>query len=243
MTKEEQILKMFEMQEKLNNETNGPAWKGGVAKNGKTINWRRAIWLEAAEAVESFGWKHWKDIAKEVDRENVKVEVVDIWHFAMSDVLASMDSDVPEIIVGALGSMGSFVVPDDEKTEKISTDEQQMQAFENMAEEAFSSRSEHSLVNTFFILCDRVGLTMDELYSMYMSKNMLNSLRQELGYQEGTYQKEWICEDISPMPVEDNRIILHMFRENPEMELEELKELYKEEYKKETEKNTSGLKP
>ena len=243
MTSNDKILRMFQMQEKLNSETNGPDWKEGVSSNGKPINWRRAIWLEAAEAVESYPWKHWKDINASVDRENVKVETVDIWHFGMSEVLANMKDNSPEEIVSALDSMGTFIVDGDIEKDNYTENERQMRAFESMAEEAFSSRSEYSLVNTFFELCDSVDLSVDELYSMYMSKNMLNSLRQELGYQEGTYQKEWIYEEISPMPLEDNKIILHMFRENEGKPLDEIKKLYTERYTQAEEQNSPTIKP
>jgi hypothetical protein len=35
--------------------------------------------MEAAEAIDSFNWKHWKDIEGEPDLDNAKVELVDIW--------------------------------------------------------------------------------------------------------------------------------------------------------------------
>jgi hypothetical protein len=39
--------------------------------------------MEAAEAIDSFNWKHWKNIESEPDLDNAKVELVDIWHFIM----------------------------------------------------------------------------------------------------------------------------------------------------------------
>ena len=36
---------------------------------------------------------------------------------------------------------------------------------------------------------------MDELYRQYVGKNVLNSFRQDYGYKEGTYIKNWNCEE------------------------------------------------
>ncbi|MCK5855130.1 MAG: dUTP diphosphatase, partial [Sulfurovaceae bacterium] len=56
-----QILQMLSLQQQLNDATNGENWEEGVTKNGKKIDWRRCIYLEAAELVESYPWKHWKN--------------------------------------------------------------------------------------------------------------------------------------------------------------------------------------
>jgi len=83
------ILQMLELQQQLNDSTNGLNWENGVTKNGKQINWRRCIYLETAELVESYPWKHWKNINASPDYDNIKIEIVDIWHFVMSEALRS----------------------------------------------------------------------------------------------------------------------------------------------------------
>jgi len=81
------IETMLRLQQQLNDATNGTGWEKGITKNGKQIDWRRCIWLEAAELVESYPWKHWKNIAANPDYANIKIEAVDIWHFVMSEAL------------------------------------------------------------------------------------------------------------------------------------------------------------
>ena len=78
---------MLVLQQQLNDNTNGTGWEKGLTKNGKQIDWRRCIYLEAAELVESYPWKHWKNIDASPDYENIKIEAVDIWHFVMSEAL------------------------------------------------------------------------------------------------------------------------------------------------------------
>ena len=45
----------------------------------------RAIWVECAELLDHFGWKWWKQQPTDVDQ--VQLEIVDIWHFGLSDLL------------------------------------------------------------------------------------------------------------------------------------------------------------
>ena len=75
---------MLQLQNSLNDATNGDTWTEGVTKNHKTINWRRCIYMECAEMIDSFSWKHWKNIDKDPDWDNLQIEVIDVWHFILS---------------------------------------------------------------------------------------------------------------------------------------------------------------
>ena len=81
------IKEMMQMQDRLNRATAGESWKWGTASNGKKINWWRCIHMEAAEFINSFPWKHWKDVGAKPDIENAKMELVDIWHFILSEAI------------------------------------------------------------------------------------------------------------------------------------------------------------
>jgi hypothetical protein len=83
----EKIKAMLTLQQQLNDATNGQGWEKGHTQHGKSIDWRRCIYLEAAELIESYPWKHWKNIDASPDYENIKIEAVDIWHFVMSEAL------------------------------------------------------------------------------------------------------------------------------------------------------------
>ncbi|PIQ04098.1 MAG: dUTPase, partial [Piscirickettsiaceae bacterium CG18_big_fil_WC_8_21_14_2_50_44_103] len=87
------IQEMLTMQNTLNELTNGTDWRSGVTHLGKEIDWRRCIVMEAAELIDSYPWKHWKSVDAQVDIENVRVELVDIWHFLLSLALAHFESD------------------------------------------------------------------------------------------------------------------------------------------------------
>ena len=83
----DKILQMLELQQELNDATNGLGWENGMTKNDKVIDWKRCTYLECAELIESYPWKHWKNIDAKPDYANIKIEAVDIWHFIMSQAL------------------------------------------------------------------------------------------------------------------------------------------------------------
>ena len=74
----DKVFEMLELQQQLNDATNGEGWEKGITKNGKLIDWKRCSYLECAELIESYPWKHWKNIDAEPDYANIKIEAVDI---------------------------------------------------------------------------------------------------------------------------------------------------------------------
>ena len=51
------IEQMFDLQRQLNDHTNGVMWVDGITKENRKISWYRCIYMEAAEAIDSFNWK------------------------------------------------------------------------------------------------------------------------------------------------------------------------------------------
>jgi dimeric dUTPase (all-alpha-NTP-PPase superfamily) len=153
---------MITMQEAMNSKVH-PEWRE------QNFNWLRAIWLEAAEAVEHTDWKWWK--AGTINVDQVRMELVDIWHFILSanaqhgytPVLYSRDSVIHLPIKEAL---------------------------ENLALTALTE-STTRLSAAFFICLYDIGMDFDELYRLYVGKNILNFFRQNNGYKTGTYIKIW----------------------------------------------------
>lgn len=78
------IKQLLDKQYQLNNQTNGHHWVIRKTKSNKETNFARAIYMETAELIESYPWKHWKNLNAEVDILNVKIELVDILHFILS---------------------------------------------------------------------------------------------------------------------------------------------------------------
>ena len=164
----DQLLIMLEMQDAMNLRVN-PQWRQADSL------WYRAIWTECAEMLDHYGWKWWKHQSPDLDQ--VKLELVDIIHFAMSDyLLKEADNEaVAERIVQEISHPGEL---DDVRL-----------AIETMAQTTIAMRSMH--FSDFANLMQLLEMDFDQLYRLYVGKNVLNFFRQDHGYKEGSYIKVW----------------------------------------------------
>ena len=188
-----QILQMLKLQQQLNDATNGENWEEGVTKNGKKIDWRRCIYLESAELVESYPWKHWKNIDASADYENIKIELVDIWHFVMSEALrlyrVNNLGTIEELSqnIMAMEAYANLETPQENQLDNY----EQIALVEEMIKVLFCSDDIDQLTNSFLNLASKLGLNLSTLYALYIGKNILNKFRQDNGYKDGSYIKVW----------------------------------------------------
>jgi len=188
------ILQMLELQQELNDATNGLNWEEGTTKNGKKIDWRRCIYLEAAELVESYPWKHWKNIDATPDYANIKIEIVDIWHFIMSEAIRLYRVEN----IGSIIDISTTIIKMQEFDEFLTAKQgEQLDVYdeialvEEMIKTLFCENDINSLLISFLTMSSKLGLKLPELYELYIGKNILNKFRQNHGYKEGSYIKEW----------------------------------------------------
>jgi len=212
MTDEQKLKEMFFLQQKLNDETNGEGWENGYTKQGRIINWRRCTYMELAELIDSFNWKHWKDIDIEPDWDNVKIEVVDIWHFIMSLGLEEYKTlnkgDINDIVRYVIDSQyfNQFInepAPHPEEDIFII-----INTIEHFMKNALAGDSFGKLLDDFFEVALLCGVNLNILFKYYLGKNVLNKFRQDHGYKEGTYIKKWNGK-------EDNEVMLEILESKP----------------------------
>jgi dimeric dUTPase (all-alpha-NTP-PPase superfamily) len=185
------IHEMLSMQNTLNEMTNGPDWRSGVTQLGKVIDWRRCIVMESAELIDSYPWKHWKSVDAMTDIENVRVELVDIWHFLLSLTLEYFTAEKSADLLNK-----AFIESRVEPDSRALTINEQVQVHEKMMRVALDNREASevylfTLAKCFFEACWVADLSFEQMYQIYMAKNVLNKFRQDHGYKEGTYIKEW----------------------------------------------------
>ena len=223
----DKILLMLQLQAQLNDATNGDAWTKGITKNGKDINWKRCIYMECAEMVDSFSWKHWKSINQEPDWGNLQIEVVDVWHFIMSLAIENysqtMRGGIEDLAIN-ISSLDSFSKINVEKKDFAS----QNNVIEKVEDIMLATLSKNDLnleplIADFFDLTIMSGLDLETLYRLYVGKNVLNQFRQDNGYKDGSYMKIWDGE-------EDNVVMKHIWENNsdikPDVLYKELAKLY-----------------
>jgi len=204
------ILQMLQLQQQLNDATNGEGWEKGTTKNGKPINWKRCTYLECAELIESYPWKHWKNINAQPDYANIKIEAVDIWHFIMSQALE--DYKVQNIgsiedLAASINSLENFSLFIADITPRTKNYYEQIEVVEELMKILFCKGSTEELMKTFINVAIQSGLNLDSLYKLYIGKNILNKFRQDHGYKDGSYIKVWNEE-------EDNVTMQRLLEEN-----------------------------
>ncbi len=171
---------MFELQTKLNEKTNGVSWLDGTTKDGRDINWNRCIYMETAEAIDSFNWKHWKDITASDDWDNLLVEIIDIWHFVMSEAIR-LNFNYKNI--------NSNFATNKNKVELMKSLEKLMQLTTTAS--INNSAKINEIISVFLAILSYAGINIKDLYNRYIIKNQLNIFRQDNGYKDGSYNKIW----------------------------------------------------
>ena len=200
------VKEMFLMQQALNDETNGVGWEDGYTKNGKLINWKRCIYMECAELIDSFAWKHWKNISAAPDVNNIVIEIVDIWHFVMSYILEQYyGSKEIDHIVSDVTAVSGFA-----EFSSYAYDVREYSIYEivNDIELIIHETSGFELqigelLTDFFRVALKCGVSLDILFEKYIGKNVLNKFRQDHGYKEGSYRKIW-------GDLEDNEVLIEV---------------------------------
>ncbi|MFU8814426.1 MAG: dUTP diphosphatase [Pseudomonadales bacterium] len=136
----------------------------------------RAVWVECAELLDHFGWKWWKH--QQPDADQVKLELVDIWHFGLSEILRAeaLDHHVTRALMDVAADG-----PADAEAFRL--------AVENLAQQTLSDRS--FALAPFVAALRSLPLPLPELFRLYVGKNVLNHFRQDHGYQSGAYRKTW----------------------------------------------------
>ena len=175
----EKIKEMLDLQNKINEKVH-PHWRK------QNFEWYRAIWVECAELLDHYGWKWWKK--QSPNQAQIELELVDIWHFGLSILLSNYDIEksISLISEGMINQRGSGKFR--ENLEDFTSNTLQTRSFD---------------LKRFNQVMNDVGLTFEKLYVGYISKNVLNSFRQDKGYQAGTYIKDW-------GGIEDNEYLIRL---------------------------------
>ena len=223
----DKILLMLQLQVSLNEATNGEKWIEGITKNGKVINWKRCIYMECAEMIDSFTWKHWKNLDEDADWDNLQIEVIDVWHSIMSLAIenysVTLRGGVEDLAID-ISQLECFSKID-VKNELYAFQDDVIAKVEDIMLHSLTKETLNleALIADFFDLVIMSGLDLESLYKLYVGKNILNQFRQDNGYKEGSYIKVWDGQ-------EDNVVMKRIWEENenikPDVLYKELTKLY-----------------
>ena len=162
------LREMLELQHAHNQQVH-PQW------DKQNYPFHRAIWTECAELLDHYGWKWWK--RQEPDLVQVKLEIVDIWHFGLSMMIVA-EQNIDEVGRQMMLREGDSSVVGPSFVTTV----------EALAQHALHGSFD---TNAFMDMMNTLPFPLQELYGIYKGKNVLNRFRQANGYKEGTYQKIW----------------------------------------------------
>lgn len=176
----DQLANMLNLQASMNAKVN-PNW---LSANYPFL---RAVVIEGSEAVEHHGWKWWK--RQERDLPQLQMELVDIWHFMLSQFVVRNNGDIAaatEDILVELDNGADTVLFDGVAYPIHELDT--VRKLEVMIGLAAAGRMSVSLFSALLSDCE---MDWAVLLKQYVGKNVLNFFRQDHGYKEGTYLKIW----------------------------------------------------
>lgn len=203
-----QFDSLFEMQDKLNqmtcqNNFGHTDW----CKMG--FNWNLAILDEVMEIRGHLGWKWWKgsdayNTGLTIDnKEQIKLEVIDLLHFMLSKELNLED-----------GADSNYI------TKTTWYGQNYKWSFTDSLDEIVEAANwSHAPWVAWYQLCCHLELGAKEIMEIYTGKYALNMFRQENGYGDGSYLKNWLIPEVSAQYHEDNYFVELAIKECHERKL------------------------
>lgn len=171
---------MLNLQDGMNKKVN-PQWLTAG------YSYLRAAMIESVEAIEHHGWKWWK--AQKLDLPQVQMELVDIWHFALSHIIIQHEGNITTASSAIAKSLLESHTEVTFDGNKINFSEATLvENLELMAGLCVAKRFD---VPLFLRIVEQAEMDANALFSQYVGKNILNFFRQDHGYKEGTYIKIW----------------------------------------------------
>lgn len=162
-----QLREMAALQARYNRELH-PEWQE------QGFEFYRAVWIECAELLDHYGWKWWQRQVPALAQ--VRLELVDIWHFGLSDLLAA--GTVDDALATRMVALSDPSPAGDFRA-----------AVETLAQRSLTERRFD--VAAFVAALNALPMSLDELHRHYVGKNVLNAFRQAHGYRDGSYMKTW----------------------------------------------------
>lgn len=136
------------------------------------LNWNSAIIAESGELLDSLGYKWWKKQTPDMD--NVKVEAIDLLHFVISEYVQNIGIDE------TIDRFNKYFT-----TDEIVKDTPLILLVDMLN---YRDWERFEILKAMF---EQLNMTNEDVYIAYIVKNCLNKFRQDNGYKDGSYIKDW----------------------------------------------------
>jgi len=206
------IEDMIKLQDSLNSTIVGNNWREILSP----FNFFIAIRQEVSEYIDCFDWKWWKHM--DVDLDNAKLELVDIWHFLLSYCMLTPENtktliDLDYNLVSGIDYFDEGILKDwKDSIDLIIRDilrfEHHLYEYTTKYITTYDPSSLEAALTRFFIIV-KSFMTTKDFVNLYYAKNLLNLERTKNGYKDGTYAK-------FVNGIEDNKLLIEYIKNLPE---------------------------
>lgn len=231
------LAEMMTMQHKAN------LVMGGEDYITKGLDYDAAILAEVGELLDSNAYKWWKNTP--IDIENIKVEIVDIWHFLMAKFITQAvhkNDDVPGFIQYFANYSQTIFASINYTDQELATilennndDKKALQFFSKQLVRRTLQQESHNVITLSLVeMCASVRMSFSEFYKRYIVKNSLNIIRQnygENGSNNLTYNRQWPIDAGSEVTGEDNHVALSLVMNAGEVNFDKAYELLENYYR------------
>ena len=189
-----ELLDLMQLQDEANTAMSSELWRDTT---NSELWYYRAAGAELYECLTHIGIKWWKnehptDEILESAKAQADMEVVDVLHFSLSDVVRDLHK---KGIV--LKKEGSFKYPELLRIGRFAgrTDEilySQVSVLDFIEQTVFVLlRDGFIALDYVVVLAEYLGFNSESLFKSYFTKNVLNKFRTDNGQREGNYFKIW----------------------------------------------------
>lgn len=180
------MMMALRAQDECNTLISGPDWRKLQRP------WHRPIWVEAGEALGYINWEWWVNVShgmfrSDHHRQQFYLELADILAFGLS--LSLDDSTLDEVDEVCLNLAKVWESSEGRVSDLEISAESLTQAMEHVVESALGWCAFDA--GKLFEAAAISGLGVEGLLAYYLAKDTLNKFRQENGYKEGKYLKNW----------------------------------------------------
>jgi hypothetical protein len=170
-----QVQALLNCQNRLNIAVIGADWLQ------QDLNFSLAGAQECSEGIDHLAWKWWKK--SKVDVEAAKMEVVDLLHFHLSNLLVEMQAngtnDAARAVLAEIAAARSA---------EYLTSVDAIRLFQMLQNQFYRGTADFGIIIALF---ERLGGTEYGLMQLYYQKAVLNRFRADHGYKTGEYIKMW----------------------------------------------------
>jgi hypothetical protein len=173
-----QVQALLNCQNRLNIAVIGADWLE------QDLNFSLAGAQECSEGIDHLAWKWWKK--SKVDIEAAKMEVVDLLHFHLSNMLVEINAcGHNDAVAGAVKEiLSGYDVEGNHALSAMPV----IRLFQMIQNQFYKGTANFGCI---VILFERLGGSEEELLALYYKKAVLNHFRAANGYKTGEYRKMW----------------------------------------------------